>query len=61
MIGHLAELAARDPEQIGGEHGDRRGNAIVALVKVFIRVSDTGSATFTRDQYPTSLGAVTLP
>jgi len=24
-------------------------------------VSDTGPATFTRDQYPTSPGAVTLP
>jgi hypothetical protein len=34
---------------------------MVALVQVFIRVSDTGSATFTRDQYPTSLGSVTLP
>jgi hypothetical protein len=35
--------------------------AIVALVKVFIRVSDAGTTTFTLCQYPISLAAPTRP
>ncbi|AGZ54032.1 hypothetical protein MKAN_05345 [Mycobacterium kansasii ATCC 12478] len=34
--------------------------AMVALVEVFIRVFDAGPATFTRSQYPISLGWITL-
>lgn len=34
---------------------------MVALAKVFIRVSGAGSTTFTRSQYPTSLPGITLP
>ncbi len=34
---------------------------MVALVKVFIRVSDAGTTTFTRSQYPTSRNELTRP
>ena len=30
MIGELAELAARDSEQVGREHGNGRGHAVIA-------------------------------
>lgn len=34
---------------------------MVALVEVFIRVSDAGSTTFTRSQYPISLSKLIRP